>query len=196
VTAGSLRLRLFLAGVVSVVVALGLASLGLSLLFERHVERRMATDLALMLDELVSGLDRDAEGNLAVVDEPGDARFDRPLSGLYWQITRDPNGLVARSRSLWDSELPLPADELAEGALHQHRISGPRGTSLLAVEPADQLVQHQCEIGRDAPLDMAFEQEREAERREPERDHDRYDAGEKQPQPQRARGHAGRSGMR
>ncbi len=133
-TAGSLRLRLFLAGVVSVVVALGLASLGLSLLFERHVERRMATDLALMLDELVSGLDRDAEGNLAVVDEPGDARFDRPLSGLYWQITRDPNGLVARSRSLWDSELPLPADELAEGALHQHRISGPRGTSLLAVE--------------------------------------------------------------
>ncbi len=133
-TAGSLRLRLFLAGVVSVVVALGLASLGLSLLFERHVERRMATDLALMLDELVSGLDRDAEGNLAVVDEPGDARFDRPLSGLYWQITRDPNGLVARSRSLWDLELPLPADELAEGALHQHRISGPRGTSLLAVE--------------------------------------------------------------
>lgn len=133
-TAGSLRLRLFLAGVVSVVVALGLSSLGLSLLFERHVERRMATDLALMLDELVSGLDRDAEGNLAVVDEPGDARFDRPLSGLYWQITRDPNGLVARSRSLWDSELPLPADELAEGALHQHRISGPRGTSLLAVE--------------------------------------------------------------
>ncbi|MGZ8299346.1 MAG: sensor histidine kinase [Rhodoplanes sp.] len=133
-TAGSLRLRLFLAGVVSVVVALGLSFLGLSRLFERHVERRMATDLALVLDELVGGLDRDAEGHLAVVDEPGDARFDRPLSGLYWQVTREPNGLVARSRSLWDSELPVPPDELSEGALHQHRISGPRETSLLAVE--------------------------------------------------------------
>jgi signal transduction histidine kinase len=35
---------------------------------------------------------------------------------------------------LWDFELPLPTDELSEGAVHQHRIAGPRGTSLLAVE--------------------------------------------------------------
>ena len=48
-TAGSLRLRLFLAGVVSVLVALGLSAFGLTLLFERHVERRMAADLALVL---------------------------------------------------------------------------------------------------------------------------------------------------
>jgi signal transduction histidine kinase len=134
VTAGSLRLRLFLAGVVSVVVALGISAFGLTLLFERHVERRMAADLGLVLDDLVSGLDRDAEGQLSVPEEPGDPRFDRPLSGLYWQVTREPSGVVARSRSLWDFELPLPTDELSEGAVHQHRIAGPRGTSLLAVE--------------------------------------------------------------
>ena len=133
-TAGSLRLRLFLAGVVSVVVALGISAFGLTLLFERHVERRMAADLGLVLDDLVSGLDRDAEGQLSVPEEPGDPRFDRPLSGLYWQVTREPSGVVARSRSLWDFELPLPTDELSEGAVHQHRIAGPRGTSLLAVE--------------------------------------------------------------
>ena len=133
-TAGSLRLRLFLAGVVAVLVALGLLAFGLTLLFERHVERRMAADLALVLDELVSGLDRDAEGRLAISEEPGDSRFDRPLSGLYWQVTREPSGLVARSRSLWDSVLPLPSDELSEGALHQHRIAGPGNASLLAVE--------------------------------------------------------------
>ena len=132
-TAGSLRLRLFLAGVVAVLVALGLLAFGLTLLFERHVERRMAADLALVLDDLVSRQDRDAEGRLAISEEPGDLRFDRPLSGLYWQVTREPSGLVARSRSLWYSVLPLPSDELSEGALHQHRIAGPE-TRPLAVE--------------------------------------------------------------
>jgi len=134
VTAGSLRLRLFLAGVVAVLVALGLSWFGLTLLFERHVERRMASDLAVVVDDLVGGLDRNAEGKLAVVDEPGDSRFERPLSGLYWEVMREPAGIVARSRSLWDADLALPADELSEGALHQHRIAGPGGTSLLAVE--------------------------------------------------------------
>jgi hypothetical protein len=83
VTAGSLRLRLFLAGAASVVVALGISYFGLSFLFERHVERRIAADLAFVLDELVSGLDRDADNNLIVTEGPGDPRFDRPLSGLY-----------------------------------------------------------------------------------------------------------------
>jgi signal transduction histidine kinase len=134
VSIGSLRLRLFLAGVVAVLIALGLSAFGLVLLFERHVERRMAADLTVVLDDLVSGLDRDAEGRLQVTEEPGDPRFDRPLSGLYWQVTQEPNKVVARSRSLWDFDLPLPTDELSEGAVHQHRIAGPRGTSLLAVE--------------------------------------------------------------
>lgn len=133
-TAGSLRLRLFLAGVIAVLVALGLSWFGLTLLFERHAERRMASDLAVVVDDLVGGLDRDAEGKLAVVDEPGDSRFERPLSGLYWEVMREPDGVIARSRSLWDADLALPADELSEGTLHQHRIAGPGGTSLLAVE--------------------------------------------------------------
>jgi hypothetical protein len=49
-------------------------------------------------------------------------------------VTQEPNKVVARSRSLWDFELPLPTDELSEGAVHQHRIAGPRGTSLVVVE--------------------------------------------------------------
>ena len=51
---GSLRLRLFLAGVVAVLIALGVSAFGLVLLFERHVERRMAADLTVVLDDLVS----------------------------------------------------------------------------------------------------------------------------------------------
>ena len=66
-TVGWLRLRLFLAGVVAVLVASGVVGVRpLTLLFERHVERRMAADLALVLDRCfsLSGQDRDAEGRL------------------------------------------------------------------------------------------------------------------------------------
>lgn len=132
--AGSLRLRLLLAGAVSILLALGVAAFGLSVLFERHVERRTADDLTVVLDRLVAGLDRDADGRLVVADPPDDPRFEKPLSGLYWQVTAEPSGLIDRSRSLWDIDLPLPRDELSEGALHQHHIDGPGGTSLLAIE--------------------------------------------------------------
>ena len=42
---GSLRVRLLAAGAASIVLALAVAGLGLLLLFERHVERRMAVEL-------------------------------------------------------------------------------------------------------------------------------------------------------
>jgi hypothetical protein len=46
-TRGSLRLRLLLAGAISVLAALILSGLGLTLLFERHVERRVETELGV-----------------------------------------------------------------------------------------------------------------------------------------------------
>ncbi|KAA5601680.1 sensor histidine kinase [Blastochloris sulfoviridis] len=131
---GSLRLRLFAAGAVSILLALGLAALGLTTLFERHVERRMATDLTVILDRLVAGLDSDTTGKLTETDPPDDPRFDKPLAGLYWQVTAESGVVVDRSRSLWDSQLALPADELSEGTLHRHHIPGPGGGTLLAVE--------------------------------------------------------------
>ncbi|MBK5960739.1 ATP-binding protein [Rhodoplanes elegans] len=132
--AGSLRLRLLVAGAVSILVALGVAAFGLSVLFERHAERGMTDELVVLLDRLAAGIDRDADGKLAVADPPDDPRFEKPLSGLYWQVTREPGGLVDRSRSLWDFELTPPQDEPAEGTVHRHRIAGPGGTQLMAVE--------------------------------------------------------------
>ncbi len=110
---GSLRLRLLLAGIVSVVVALALSAAGLTLLFERHVERRVESELAVYLDQVIAGLDRDTQGNLAVLEAPADPRFSEPLSGLYWRLQAGET--VLRSRSLWDADLSLPPDELPEG---------------------------------------------------------------------------------
>ena len=66
-------------------VALVVAFFGLSLLFERHVERRVANELLLHLDQMISALNL-RDGQLVLEKQPDDPRFSQPLSGLYWQV--------------------------------------------------------------------------------------------------------------
>lgn len=132
-TSGSLRLRLLLAGAISILLALALSATGLTALFSAHVERRLDAELGVFLDQIVAGLDTDPQsGKLRVMRAPSDPRFDVPLSGLYWQVAFDDT--VLRSRSLWDSVLQLPHDRLADGALHRHVIPGPSADELLTLE--------------------------------------------------------------
>ena len=134
---GSLRLRLLAAGAASILLALALAGFGLVLLFERHVERRMALELDAHLRQIIDGLGRAPDGSLDLLRPPAEPRFLEPLSGLYWQIREEPpakDGPVLRSRSLWDVTLQLPPDPLQGGEVHQHIIPGPGGASLLVVE--------------------------------------------------------------
>lgn len=125
----SLRLRLALAGGAFLVLALVIAFFGLSVIFERHVERRVEAELTLHLDQLIAALTL-RDGKLVLDRQPVDPRFTRPLSGLYWQV--ESGGEVLRSRSLWDVELDLPA--LEPGAPVSRTIIGPQQTSLLAIE--------------------------------------------------------------
>jgi signal transduction histidine kinase len=131
---GSLRLRLLAAGAASILLALAVAGFGLLLLFERHVERRMTAELQAHLRQLVSGLERAPDGSLNIGRPLAEPRFEDPLSGLYWQITAEPQGPVLRSRSLWDGVLNLPWDRLTDAAVHEHTIAGPGQSSLLVVE--------------------------------------------------------------
>lgn len=131
---GSLRLRLLAAGAASILIALALAGLGLTLLFERHVERRIVVELELNLRQLIGHLGRSDNGALLLERPLADPRFEAPLSGLYWQVTEEPDGIVLRSRSLWDSMLDLPVDPLRTGEVHRHTIAGPGGATLLILE--------------------------------------------------------------
>jgi signal transduction histidine kinase len=134
VTRGSLRRRLLAAGAASILIALTLAGLGLTLLFERHVERRVVVELELDLRQLIGHLARGENGALLLERPLADPRFEAPLSGLYWQITEEPGGIVLRSRSLWDGTLDLPPDSLRTGEVHRHTIAGPAGATLLILE--------------------------------------------------------------
>lgn len=133
----SLHLRLALAGAAAIVLALGLAALGLAALFATHVERRAMNELSVQLDQVLAGLERQGDGALALARPPADPRFARPYGGLYWQIETE--GLVLRSRSLWDYALPLPPDELGAGAPHRHSLPGPDGGALLVLERSARL---------------------------------------------------------
>ena len=131
-TRGSLRLRLLFAGAISVIAALTLSGIGLMLLFERHVERRVEAELTVYLNRIVAGLDREANGDMVIRNAPGDPRFAKPLSGLYWQVQVGETFL--RSRSLWDGRLFLPAGDVTTGAVLERRTEGPNGAELIAVE--------------------------------------------------------------
>lgn len=126
-TRGSLRRRLLAAGAASILIALALARLGPTLLFERHVERRVVVEPEVDLRQLVGHLGRGQNGALLLERPLADPRFEEPLSGLYWQIAEEPGGAVLRSRVLWDGTLDLPPDRLRTGEVHRHTIAGPAG---------------------------------------------------------------------
>jgi hypothetical protein len=78
----SLRLRLVAGGIVAILVALAVSGAALIVLFERHVSRTLAQELDVHLKQLLSNIDVDSQGKLALMQPPVDPRFAVPLSGL------------------------------------------------------------------------------------------------------------------
>jgi signal transduction histidine kinase len=104
VKARSLRVRLLLGAAVAIFLALAAAWVVMTLLFERHIERRVEADLVREGMQLAANVSIGADGAPVLSREPGDLRFAEPASGMYWQVTTSRGSL--RSRSLWDESLP------------------------------------------------------------------------------------------
>jgi signal transduction histidine kinase len=137
---GSLRLRLLATTLVWIIASIVVAGWGLGSLFRSHVEAQFNAELGTHLDQLTAHLALDGEGRPILSVPLSDPRFNRPFGGLYWQIDRIAGpGIPAmdaalRSRSLWDQVLTVPADMPTDGEIHQHRIAGPEGATLGAIE--------------------------------------------------------------
>lgn len=137
---GSLRVRLLAATLVGLLLALLLAGITLSGLFRSHVQRQFQATLTQQLDQITTQLEFDIEGRPLINSQLlSDPRWQRPYSGLYWQLDEMSAGGqartgVLRSRSLWDTNLELAADVLADGKVHVHETTGPRQSTLLLLE--------------------------------------------------------------
>ncbi|WP_151718667.1 sensor histidine kinase [Gemmobacter serpentinus] len=129
----SLKWRLGLAGAAGIITALGLSAIGLTLLFDRHVQRAALAELEARIFTLATMVEaRDPKlepGRLP----PMDPRYDQPFSGQYWQVMLGDE--TRRSRSLWDTTLTEPdAPPFTAGSLRSRTASGPRGEDLLILE--------------------------------------------------------------
>lgn len=143
----SLRLRLLAGTLVWIVATLVIAGWGLNGLFSRQVTMQFDADLNHHLDQLIAQLAIDPADGLSMQRDLSEPRFSTPFAGLYWQVDgAEQPGVAAkpgllRSRSLWDSVLRLPADALGDGESHIHRVEGPNGEALRAVERQIELLE-------------------------------------------------------
>lgn len=127
----SLRWRLLIAGGIAIFLALVVAWALMMLLFERHLERRVASELEQDAIRIVAGIAIAPDGGFSIEEPPTDARFQTPLSGLYWQAAY--RGRIERSPSLWDQALPAPPD--ATGSEWRTRVGpGPFQGRLVYLE--------------------------------------------------------------
>jgi signal transduction histidine kinase len=110
----SLRWRLLLGAAAAILIALGVAWLFMTFLFERHLERRLQTEMERDGQRLAAVLSLDAAGTMTLEPAPlSDPRLQAPGSGFYWQLSTAAGSVG--SRSLWDQALDRssPADATA-----------------------------------------------------------------------------------
>jgi signal transduction histidine kinase len=130
----SIRLRLLLGAVVGVGIALAIAGVILVAVFEAHIRERYIKELDDHLLQLAAAIRIDPAGAITLKHDLSDPGFQRPLSGLYWQVA-DRGQAVLRSRSLWDEVLPAKANPPeSAGTLRVSEIAGPRHQPLIVVE--------------------------------------------------------------
>jgi signal transduction histidine kinase len=130
----SIRLRLLLGAVVGVGIALAIAGVVLVTAFEAHIRERYVKELDDHLLQLAAAIQVDPANTITLKHDLSDPGFQRPLSGLYWQVAEQGQA-VLRSRSLWDEVLPVKAQpQESAGGLRASEIAGPRRHPLIVVE--------------------------------------------------------------
>ena len=132
----SLRWRLLAGAAVAILAALMVAWVFMTLLFDRHIERRLAQDLTRDAERLVAAVSLTPEGPVVRPELRLDPRLETPAGGLYWQVSAP--RAIARSRSLWDQALPAPPTGAPTNEWSLRRTPGPFDVPLMVLERAVQ----------------------------------------------------------
>lgn len=126
----SLTLRLVGAGLIWMLVLLSAGGIVLTTAFRESVLQEFGQRLDALLRGMIAVTDIGPDGSLVITRPLADPRFEQIFSGWYWQVA-EPSGRLIRSRSLWDSTLPVHDDGTE---MRRHEIAGPRGETLLVAE--------------------------------------------------------------
>ncbi len=102
----SLRARLIAVSLLTIAAALGIAGFSIADILRASATATFTARLDVTLTSISAALSRDeTTGALTLDASPGDPRFDRPLSGWYWQVTGDDGRVALASASLWNAAL-------------------------------------------------------------------------------------------
>ena len=130
---GSIQRRLAVAALLWLCAALVGAGFGLVEIFRGQAASILESHLIDDMDHIVSAIEASPDGTVRLTRALPGSLYDLPYSGRYWQIEIADQPTL-RSRSLWDFTLPNPPDDIRLGDIHRHRLAGPDGQMLIAVE--------------------------------------------------------------
>ena len=123
----SLRARLGTGLLLSLTALFALLWLIVNLSVHQLLEQQLSERLTHDGENLLGGLRFDADGRPVLDRQRIQSIYHQPLSGHYFVV--EANGVRLRSRSLWDTDLPLP--DVATGEIRLDHVTGPRQQSLL-----------------------------------------------------------------
>lgn len=129
----SIRARLALASALLILAVLTAAGLGLNLLFQSYIEKRVGQELRGRVLDLAGAIKLDAEGQPALTRAPSDPRYRTPYSGVYWYV-REKDAMLFRSRSLWDGEITQAQATANRTDEQVQSVTGPNDDSLYLLE--------------------------------------------------------------
>ena len=135
----SIATRLFLSATLCSLVILLVAGVALSAVYKRMTEQTFDERLDVYLRALVADIAAPGEDAHISSGQLGEPQFELPLSGWYWQITRQDVGKpqIRTSRSLFASRLPRLQDANAAagaGGARSGYAMGPDGRALRILE--------------------------------------------------------------
>ena len=109
----SIRLRITVASLAAIAIAIFVANILIANLFKEHALKQFEATMQVQLNQIASLIVAEPKsGRIALTSQPSEPRWSAPLSGYYWQINL-PDGQLLRSRSLWDSTLNISQREAA-----------------------------------------------------------------------------------
>ncbi len=100
----SIRGRLALISAIVIASVLTLAGIGLMLLFNSYIEKRVAQELRGRVLDVAGAFVLNEKGDVKITQTPSDPRYRNPYSGAYWYM-REKQKIILRSRSLWDADI-------------------------------------------------------------------------------------------